>query len=530
MNSYYQRNVRPKPLDMPEKSPAQDDGGWKSASSSDAKSSGLRYSTNVNGSTPTHSGRPSKTKKQQQRLSLGSPPLIHPTGPNRTIAKLRQLLTISPGYAQDVLMFADTCYLNHEYHRAIHAIKKADLVQVDNVHAIRSSTLKAFLLLGQCMLAIKQREECLDLIGKVLPENENAIIAFARRFDRDNEDPDDAVSINIVSALALLMGETFEAVGNRDNAAVYFRISLRCDVYNSEAFFHLFDKQMLSSDEEKKLVASLNFSMDELGLLRLLYQSHIGKYDASPTISEKFNDVEEKCGMKGNLDLNIVKAETYYYQHDIQKANEICEWVRDEDPFNSRLITVYVATLVELGKKRELYHYAHQMVDVYPKKASAWYTVGCYYLLVKKYEAAQRYFHKATTLEPTYAPAWIGFGNSFAAQDESDQAMSSYRTASSLFPGSHLPPLFIGMEHLRTNNLLQAIEFIKQASSICSTDPLVYNELGTVYYKQKNYPKAIEMFTKALQLCKHLPERLMEAWEPTLFNLGYSHRKMRHRF
>jgi hypothetical protein len=29
---------------------------------------------------------------------------------------------------------------------------------------------------------------------------------------------------------------------------------------------------------------------------------------------------------------------------------------------------------------------------VYPTKASAWYTVGCYYLLIQKYEAAQRYF------------------------------------------------------------------------------------------------------------------------------------------
>lgn len=98
--------------------------------------------------------------------------------------------------------------------------------------------------------------------------------------------------------------------------------------------------------------------------------------------------------------------------------------MRDEDPFNSRVITVFVATLVELGKKRELYQYAHQLVrnslcciagclltstqcvnllvslepqvDVYPKKASAWYTVGCYYLLVHKYEAAQRYFQYVT--------------------------------------------------------------------------------------------------------------------------------------
>lgn len=80
---------------------------------------------------------------------------------------------------------------------------------------------------------------------------------------------------------------------------------------------------------------------------------------------------------------SITKAETYYYQHDIQKAHQICQWcervmtlhvdsgndadvrwcrVRDEDPFNSRVVTVFVATLVELGKKRELYQYAHQLV------------------------------------------------------------------------------------------------------------------------------------------------------------------------
>uniref|UniRef100_M4BA92 Uncharacterized protein n=1 Tax=Hyaloperonospora arabidopsidis (strain Emoy2) TaxID=559515 RepID=M4BA92_HYAAE len=91
------------------------------------------------------------------------------------------------------------------------------------------------------------------------------------------------------------------------------------------------------------------------------------------------------------------------------------------------------------------------------------------------------------------------------------------------------------MEFLRTNNLVQAQEFIRQAGVLCPSDPLVYNELGSVYYKQKEYSKAIEMFTKALKLCKGLPEmsttcwlkRLMEAWEPTLFNLGYSYRKLR---
>lgn len=442
-----------------------------------------------------------------------------------------KLVTISPLDGTHVLLFANACYLNREFHRAIHAIKKARLTDVEKLHG-RGGTqrlvmLRACWLLGKCMLAIKQKEECVELLTFVLPDREQDVVGLAKTVHLETRDDEEAGGINVVSSLALLMGETFEAIGNRDNATLYFRIALRCDVHCSEAFFHLFDKQRLSSREEEALVAALDFSEDEMQLLEVLYQTHVGKYDTTRPVEERFALPEHDFGLTDNLDLNVTRAETYYNRHDIQQAHAICESVRAQDPLNFRVVTVYVGTLVELGKKRELYQYAHQLVDVYPTKASAWYTVGCYYLLIKKHEAAQRYFHKATSLEPSYAPAWIGFGNSFAAQDESDQAMSSYRTASSLFPGSHLPPLYIGMEYLRTNNLLQAQEFIRQASSICSTDPLVFNEFGSIYYKQKNYAKAIEMFTKALQLCKGLPERLMEAWEPTLFNLGYSYRKLR---
>uniref|UniRef100_A0AAV1UNC1 Anaphase-promoting complex subunit 6 n=1 Tax=Peronospora matthiolae TaxID=2874970 RepID=A0AAV1UNC1_9STRA len=431
----------------------------------------------------------------------------------------------------DVLLFADACYLNQEFHRAIHAIKGAGLLDVDGGKQTRRKwsrhvTLRAAWLLGKCMLAVHQKNECLQVLKAVLPEREQDVVRLAENMRLDTA-VDEAHGINVVSSLALLMGETFEAIGNRENATMYFRTALRCDVHCSEAFFHLFDKHMLSPQEEKEFVASLDFSLDETKLLERLYWTHVGKYDPIPSIDAKFTEVEQQFGFAKNLDLNVTRAEMCYYQHDVQQAYDVCESMRDRDPFNFRVIPVYVCTLVELGKKRELFQYAHQMVNVYPTKASAWYTVGCYYLLIQKFEAAQRYFHKATSLEPSFAPAWIAFGNSFAAQDESDQAMSSYRTASSLFPGSHLPTLYIGMEFLRTNNLVQAQEFIRQAGVLCPSDPLVYNELGSVYYKQKEYFKAIEMFTKALKLCKGLPERLMEAWEPTLYNLGYSYRKLR---
>mmetsp|Transcript_24965 Transcript_24965/g.53881 ORF Transcript_24965/g.53881 Transcript_24965/m.53881 type:complete len:229 (-) Transcript_24965:35-721(-) len=129
-------------------------------------------------------------------------------------------------------------------------------------------------------------------------------------------------------------------------------------------------------------------------------------------------------------------------------------------------------------------------------------------------------------MDPSLAVAWLGFGHAFAAQDESDQAMAAYRTAARLFTGCHLPVLCTAIEYLRTNNVTLAEQFCRQAKAMCSTDPLVLNELGVVHYRQQRYQQAVDCFQEALKLCRHQPESLRHAWEPAMFNLGHSYRKL----
>jgi anaphase-promoting complex subunit 6 len=105
----------------------------------------------------------------------------------------------------------------------------------------------------------------------------------------------------------------------------------------------------------------------------------------------------------------------------------------------------------------------------------AWFAVGCYYYLTKKYELARKYFQKAISLDRSSIYAWVGMAHSFAIQDESDQAMSVYRTISRLFPGCNLAHLYSGMEYLRTNNLKSAALAFAQAKDISSDDPLIFN-------------------------------------------------------
>jgi anaphase-promoting complex subunit 6 len=152
---------------------------------------------------------------------------------------------------------------------------------------------------------------------------------------------------------------------------------------------------------------------------------------------------------------------------------------------------MYCAVLIELNKVGELYYLAHKLVSANPDLAVAWFSVGSYYFLIKKYDLARKYFNKANRLDKHFAASWIAFGHAFAAQDESDQAMAAYRTAARLFPGCHLAPLFIGMEYLRTNNLRTALLSFAEAQKISGeSDPMVHNEVGVVLYRQKQFEQA----------------------------------------
>ena len=123
--------------------------------------------------------------------------------------------------------------------------------------------------------------------------------------------------------------------------------------------------------------------------------------------------------MGDNQEVLRARAERCYTAHDYRGAYEVARRVRERDPYDFGCAPVYLASLVELGAKHELFSTAHELAKAYPQKACSWFAVGCYYLLVKKNDQAQRHFHKACKLAPRFAPAWIGFGNAFAAQDES---------------------------------------------------------------------------------------------------------------
>jgi anaphase-promoting complex subunit 6 len=89
--------------------------------------------------------------------------------------------------------------------------------------------------------------------------------------------------------------------------------------------------------------------------------------------------------------------------------------VVEADFYYVHIVPLYCAVLIELNKVGELYYLAHKLVSANPDLAVAWFSVGAYYFLIKKYDLARKYFNKANRLDKHFAASWIAFGHAFAA-------------------------------------------------------------------------------------------------------------------
>jgi len=288
--------------------------------------------------------------------------------------------------------------------------------------------------------------------------------------------------------------------------------------------------------------------------------SRVHTPDDAPDVDAAFHRLRTVHGLGHTSEVLVSSALRAYARHGISEAHALCAAAHRLDPLCDRALFVRVACLADLARKGDLFHESHRLVDARPRSAASWFAVGCYYRLCGRVEAAQRHFGRATRLNPRCAEAWIAFGNAFAAADESDQAMSAYRAAQRLHAGGHLPLLYIGMEYLRTNNLELAKHFLNASSGLAPGDPLAFNELGVHAHRQEEHTEAIGLFVHALRLCAalrptarefgagdgvdHTPSDAAASllqmseedvvlacrdpfWEPTIFNLGQSYRKIR---
>ncbi len=198
------------------------------------------------------------------------------------------------------------------------------------------------------------------------------------------------------------------------------------------------------------------------------------------------------------------KAEHSYEQQQPEEAYRMARQAYTIDPFDWRGLLIYIASMVDLKLKTELFYLGHELSNTYPKNAISWYAVGCYYYCCNKLEMAQKYLIKATKIDKRFSKAWIILGHVLALQEESEHAISAFRTASRLLPGDHRPLVFMAKELVRTNYLPLALHILVSAAGISPMDPNVLNELGVVYMRLDRLEESYEALHSAVVVTQSL--------------------------
>lgn len=431
-----------------------------------------------------------------------------------------KLLTLSESAPCDIVLYVRSLILSKQYLRALSFLQQHRLVDKHRVY-------QCFAV--QCMLSTKRYEDAVKLI-------ENSLTTNLLNCIDDDFLNEKCQEWRLDGALYLYLGQAYEELDNRTQAAKAYTKCLRHDVYCYEALSRLNKRHLLTSKEKLELIASLPFGEQcsdkrESDFLRYVYESLVrGSNFASKNdeISSLPVCDREKGLLSNNSSMLAAKAERLYYSAYFVDAYHLTSKILKREEFHSDCLIVHICLLVKLDKTNELFKLAHKLVDTYPDSHVSWYAVACYYVAIGNCEAAKRFFHKCTLLDPQFGEGWIGYGHSFAVEQEHDQAMNCYVKAAKLMSSCHIPLLYVGLEYSLTNNLKLGEKFLQEAANVAPDDPQILHEMGVLFYRQDNYVAAEKYFRKALEkVTNPVKNQISPAWESLLNNLGHTLRKLK---
>lgn len=245
----------------------------------------------------------------------------------------------------------------------------------------------------------------------------------------------------------LLLASAYEMQENKLNAIHYYKQALFKDCSCYEAFDKLVTNNLLRDEEKQDLINQLSFQPHNLWLkdfyvskinkevvsknkaegrvrlevneetnssihIQFNNENHFGvspirincmfesdnqieslraplEADRSkPHLISKFTAVSSvidlMCKAESN-EIKFLRAEQLFSEQKFGKAHEIVKEIIDEDPFFVEVVPIFCSILIELDKQGELYYLAHKLVSANPDSAIAWYAVGSYYFLIRKY-------------------------------------------------------------------------------------------------------------------------------------------------
>lgn len=132
-----------------------------------------------------------------------------------------------------------------------------------------------------------------------------------------------------------------------------------------------------------------------------------------------------------NIDPLLNLGISYKKRGEIEKAVTALKQALVIDSENSRVIAMLGSILAyEPGRAAEAEAWLLRSVDLDPKSANAWNTLGILKSQNKEFEEAAKYYEKSISVDPNFAAAWVNYGHLLSIHlGRSEEAIEVYTKA-----------------------------------------------------------------------------------------------------
>jgi anaphase-promoting complex subunit 6 len=446
-----------------------------------------------------------------------------------------QLGTASQASSQEIVLLARTYLLSSEPRRCISLLEQRDLLSVQSLDLVitylinicgsndkkyldvseSESRINGVIIAGQALLLLNKCEDCLNLLNSVIKPIEETV-GDIKIWSKNIAN---MTQIHPLAIMNCILGKCMDAIENRSDAIRHLKTSVIIDSSCIDAAEYLINKGLLNTNDKRSLFELIPFPpcrkvFESLYRTLLLNEFVIPSYQNTEssfvrTPENLASKLEANVGVTSNpadqIDnrpgpLLVRQAEYYYNKQRSDEAYKLAVKAYHMDPFDKRCLVIYIATLVDLGFKNELFYLGHELSFSNPKSEISWYAVGCYYYACGKYEMAHKHLAKSTKINKRFVYSWIALGNVFSAQDESEHAVTVYRTAMRSAPGDFRPMLLLAKELSRGNNFSMALQILSNCVRMEPGDPVILNEIGVILLKMDRNKEACSYLDAASSL------------------------------
>ena len=232
---------------------------------------------------------------------------------------------------------------------------------------------------------------------------------------------------------------------------------------------------------------------------------------------------------------NIIKeAYNFFQTGDINKANDICLKVIEEQPNNFNALQLlgviafqkenylksahifkkaikvnsnhaethnnYSLALCRLNKFEEAIISWDKAIKINPNYAEAFYNQGNAYSELKKFNSALKSYNKAIEIKPNYKQAYNNRGNVLKDLNLLNQALESYNKALEIKPTNAEEYNNCGNIYLELRLLNEAVKYYNEAIKINPNYAEAHYNYGKALYKLKRPSEAIESYKKSIKI------------------------------